>query len=70
MPVKKAIKKILKRGKEGLDIASDFAYKKYKTTKSAIKDFVVNPTPYIRRQNEKALKRREIIKKEQEEKGR
>ncbi len=69
MAVKKAIKKILKQGKEGLDIASDYAYKKYKTTKSAIKDFIVNPTPYVRRKNEEALRDRERINKDRKERG-
>jgi len=70
MAIKQVIKKTLEKGKEGLNIASDIAYEKYKTTKNAVDKFLYKITPeYSKRMNAKALKDRERINKNREERG-
>ncbi len=70
MTLKTKVKETLKKGKEGLNIASDYAYSKYKTTKSAVDKFLYKITPeYDKRMNAKALKDRERINKNLKERG-
>ena len=70
MAIKQTIEKILKEGKKGLDIASDITYKKYKDVKGAIDKFLYKITSeYDKRMNAKALKDRERINKNREERG-
>jgi hypothetical protein len=67
--MKNLIKNTLKDWKEGAGIASDYVYKQYKSTKSAIKSFLSGPTAYDRRMNKRALEKRKQIDKGRKERG-